>query len=54
MITTKTIQLNKPENFDNIWIEQALIQQGFQVVRWAIIDITNSQLILTISYEVNN
>lgn len=49
MITTKTIKLKKPIEFDNLWIENQLAE--YNVVRWAIIDVTETELILTVSIQ---
>ena len=49
MITTKTIILNKPNEFDNLWIEKKLSELGYDVIRWAIVDINETEIILSIS-----
>ncbi len=49
MITTQTIKLKKPNDFDNLWIESQLA--GYNVIRWSIIDITETELILSISIQ---
>ena len=49
MITTKTITLNKPNEFDNLWIEKKLSELGYDVIRWAIVDINETEIILSIS-----
>ena len=51
MITTETIKINKPNEFDNQWIENQLSELGFDVIRWAIVDITEKELILSISIK---
>ena len=51
MITTQTIKLKKPIEFDNLWIEKQLSNMGFNVIRWAIIDITDTELILSVSHS---
>lgn len=52
MITTQTVKLKKPNDFDNLWIEKQLSDMGFNVIRWAIIDITDKEIITTISIIV--
>lgn len=47
MITTKTIKLKKPIEFDNLWIENQLAE--YNVVRWAIIEITEREITLSVS-----
>ncbi len=51
MITTKTIKLKKPNEFDNLWIEKQLSDTGFNVIRWAIIDVSETELILSVSHS---
>ena len=51
MITTKTIKLNRPDKFDNLWIENKLSELGFDVIRWAIVDINIKEITLSISYN---
>lgn len=47
MITTQTIRLKKPKEFDNQWIENQLAD--YNVIRWAIIDVTETELVLSVS-----
>ncbi len=49
MITTKTIKLKKPNEFDNLWIEKTLSELGYEVIRWAIIDITATEITLCVA-----
>ena len=51
MITTQTVKLKKPNEFDNLRIEKQLSDMGFNVIRWAIIDITDTELILSVSHS---
>ena len=51
MITTQTVKLKKPGEFDNLRIEKQLSDMGFNVIRWAIIDITDTELILSVSHS---
>lgn len=48
MITTKTIKLKKPGELDNLWIETQLAD--YNVIRWAIIDVTETEIILSVSH----
>ena len=52
MITTKNIELGKPNDFDNLWIEKELSKLGYDIIRWAIINITDKEIITTISIIV--
>lgn len=47
MITTQTIKLKKPIEFDNLWIESKLTD--YNVIRWAIIEVTETELIISVS-----
>lgn len=47
MITTHIIKLKKPIEFDNLWIERQLAD--YSVIRWAIIEVTETELILSVS-----
>ncbi len=51
MITTQTVKLKKPNEFDNLRIEKQLSDMGFNVIRWAIIDITETELTLSVSHS---
>ena len=51
MITTQTVKLKKPDDFDNLRIEKQLSDMGFNVIRWAIIDITETELTLSVSHS---
>lgn len=50
MITTRTIKLQKPVEFDNLWIENQLA--GYNVIRWAIIDVTEREITLSVSIKI--
>lgn len=52
MITTQTIKLKKPVEFDNLWVENQLAD--YNVIRWAIIDITATKIIISASIEISN
>lgn len=52
MITTATVKLKKPKELDNLWIENELSEMGYNVVRWAIIDICDEELVLTVSHQL--
>lgn len=50
MIKSEIVKINKIENFDNLYISRAIRAMGFDYVRWAIIDIDESFLTITVSY----
>lgn len=54
MITTKNIELEKPNDFDNLWIEKELSKLGYDVIRWAIIDVTDTKIIILTSVRKSN
>ena len=51
MITTQTIKIKKPSNFEDLWIENQLAD--YNVIRWAIIDVTETELTLSVSVKIN-
>jgi hypothetical protein len=50
MIKSEIVKLKKVENFDNLYIEQELKNLGFDVVRWALIEIDDEFLTVSVSY----
>lgn len=50
MITSDIIQIKKIKNFDNSYIEDCLKDKN--VIRWAIVDITDESIILSVSYLI--
>ena len=50
MIETKVIKLNKLESFDNTYIENELKKLGFNIVRWAIVEISDLYISVCVSY----
>ena len=51
MIRTQTIRLKKPNEFDNLWIEKELSSMGLDVIRWAVIEVTDRELIVSVSHN---
>jgi hypothetical protein len=51
MIKSETVKIQKPKNFDNLYIEQELKNLGFDVVRWALIEIDDKFLTVSVSYN---
>lgn len=52
MIKSDIIKIKKIEDFDNIYIEQELSHKYNSVIRWAIVEITDNELIISVSYQV--
>ena len=50
MITTKTIKIPQVDGFDNSYIEEVLAQQNISPVRWAIVEIDDKEITLSVSY----
>ena len=50
MIKSTLIKLNKPENFDNLYIEKYLSKFYNTIIRWAIIEIDETSLTIRVSY----
>jgi hypothetical protein len=54
MIKSDTVKIKKIKNFDNLYIEQELKKLGFDVVRWAVIEVDDEFLTVSISYCNNS
>lgn len=52
MIKSKIVKINKIENFDNIYIENSLINKKIDPVRWAIVDVNEGFIIVSVSYNI--
>ncbi len=52
MIKSDVIKIKKIENFDNIYIEQELSNMFNSVIRWAIVDVQENDLVISVSYEM--
>lgn len=52
MIKSDILKIKKIENFDNIYIEQELSSKYNSVIRWAIVEITDNELIISVSFEM--
>ncbi len=52
MIKSDILKIKKIENFDNIYIEQELSSKYNSVIRWAIVEITDNELIISVSYKM--
>ena len=50
MIKSDIIKIKKIEDFDNIYIEQELSHKYNSVIRWAIVEIQENNLIISVSY----
>ncbi len=49
MIITKTILIKKTEDLSSEYIESNLKELGFDVLRWAIVDIQDDNYVLSIA-----
>lgn len=52
MIKSDIIKIKKIEDFDNIYIEQELSSKYNSVIRWAIVETQENNLIISVSYEM--
>lgn len=52
-ITTKTIQLNKPENITTSFIEESFKNLNLEVIRWAIVEIQEATLVIDVAVVSN-
>lgn len=51
MILTDEFKINKTENLESSYIKKELSKFDIIPLRWAIVDVTDTQYILTVSYE---
>ena len=51
MITTENFEIEKTEDLTASYIENCLEQKGIEPLRWAIVDTTDKNLILSVSYK---
>ena len=52
MIKSDIVKIPRIENFDNDYVEQELAKLFPSVIRWAIVDIQENDLIMSVSYEM--
>ena len=50
-ITTASIKIPKIENLDNEYIENYLTKSGYSFVRWAITDVDENEITISVSYN---
>ena len=51
MIKTENFVIEKIENLTSLYIENCLTQKGIEPLRWAIVDTTDKNLIVSVSYK---
>ncbi len=51
MIKSDTIRITKVDNFDDEYIEKQLINTYSNIVRWAIIDLNEKDIVVSVSYN---
>ena len=51
MIKTENFVIEKIENLTSLYIENCLAQKGIEPLRWAIVDTTDKNLIVSVSYK---
>ena len=54
MITTENFEIEKTEDLTASYIENCLAQKGIEPLRWAIVDTTDENLIVSVSYKKFN
>lgn len=52
MIKSDVIKIKKIGNFDNDYVEQELSKLFSSVIRWAIVDVQENDLVISVSYEM--
>ena len=50
MIVSDIVKIKKIQNFDNLYIEEELCKVYKNPVRWAIVDMDNEYLTISLSY----
>ena len=49
MIRTRTVKIPKIDGFDNDYVEKVFAQQNISPVRWAIVDVDDKEITLSVS-----
>ena len=52
MIKSDVVKIQKINNFDDNYIESELLKTFKSIIRWAIVDITDSELVISVSYQM--
>ena len=52
MIKSDIIKIPRIENFDNDYIENELSKKFAVVIRWAVVDVEENELVVSVSYEM--
>lgn len=52
MIKSDVIKIKKIEKFDSDYVEQELSKLFSSVIRWAIVDVQENDLVISVSYEM--
>ena len=50
MIKSAVVKINKINNFDNCYIESELRKLYRDIVRWAVIDVSETDISISVSY----
>ncbi len=50
MIKSEIVQIKKTDNFDNLYIETELKRIYSDIIRWAVVDIDECEISVSISY----
>lgn len=51
MILTEQFEIDKIDNLTSSYIENELIKFHIEPLRWAIVDVTDTKFVLSVSYE---
>ena len=52
MIKSEIIKINKIEKLSNNYIEKKLLKYFKELVRWAVVDVTDSDIVVSVSYII--
>lgn len=50
MIVSDIVKIEKVKNFDNDYIEQELLKSFNNIIRWALIEVEDYKLTISVSY----
>lgn len=51
MVVSEVLKFDRINNFDNLYIEKQFTKLGISPVRWAIVDIDDLYIFVSVSYE---
>jgi len=49
MIKSDIVKINKISNFDDIYIEKELSKKYSEIIRWAVVEVNETDIVLSVS-----